>query len=394
MVVAIDRIASLRIAKVLFAWMISYLPAFSQSRPETPKAQATRELTYDTSLAGTGYNNYNLTFSKWDPRWGKLVAVRIRTKATVQFGYTLRNVDNQADSFSLMVGRKDTISCTALRAPHGFSISHKIGSFGLDSLNGQSKAPYVLLDDYGFEDSITDNLSSFTGLGYISFKFSPVTWSSVQSANQSRYFYDASILDTTRFSLSYIYESGLAARLVAFDASQKQAGAVQLTWSVANETTGRAYQIQVGRDGENFSSLDSISISKGDAETADYGSSFVPAAGAIGKWYFRILITDADNTKTNSEIREVEIGKLSETRLAFFPNPATDFTQIQFPGDGPQDWQVDVIDAGGQLLQRNYYSNVKMVTHYFQRKLSPGVYILKATEAGTLHSYVGSLVVQ
>src|SRR6516164_3340616 len=104
MVVAIDRIASLRIAKVLFAWMISYLPAFSQSRPETPKAQATRELTYDTSLAGTGYNNYNLTFSKWDPRWGKLVAVRIRTKATVQFGYTLRNVDNQADSFSLMVG--------------------------------------------------------------------------------------------------------------------------------------------------------------------------------------------------------------------------------------------------------------------------------------------------
>ncbi|MHA4809784.1 T9SS type A sorting domain-containing protein [Flavitalea flava] len=164
--------------------------------------------TYDTLVSGTGNDKHTVSFPQWDSRSGKLVAVRIKTQISSQYQYTLRNADSLPDTYIVKMGREDKINDGAIATPYDSTSDHTIGSFSLDPGNRQSQDPYILLDKYNHTDSITDHFDSYTGTGEFLLKYSAVTWSNVNSANKLGYYYSAAILDTTRFSLTYLYTAG------------------------------------------------------------------------------------------------------------------------------------------------------------------------------------------
>jgi hypothetical protein len=383
-----------KMALTLFTGMILYFSSAGQAGSGSAENQPLLSRVYDTLITGNGYGNYKLSFSQWDPGLGELVAVRIKAQVTVQYGFTLRNVDSLPDTYTVTVGRKDTIGSEAMAKPYNHITTDSVGSFLLDTVGQESKAPYALLNRYDNTDSITDQLASFAGRGKVVFSFSPVTWSNVVSSNNSSYNYNATMRDTTRFSLTYIYKRALpVASLTHFTATRKEAGNIQLGWTILNETEGRQYEIEAGRDGQSFDRSGSVISSEPAGGTADYQNTYILPPGSTGDYYFRVRVIDSGGTITYSDIRKLTVdGEL--TGLKVFPNPATDFIQLAFGGRVSGNWQVEILAADGHPLQSNMYLDTKSARVNFYRKLPPGVYFVRATDSRTSRRYAGKFVVR
>lgn len=202
-----DRALGRKMLLAFCAGIMLQLSSAGQSPSRNGKSQMLLSRTYDTLVSGNGYGNYKLNFSQWDPRSGKLVGVRIRTLATAQYQFTLKNPNSQSDTFTVKVGREDKISGDAMTRPYNRTTDYMIGSFLLDSGASQSRDPYTLLDNYSSTDSIKDNFGSFLGTGKLQFTYSAITWSNVLANYKLSYYYNATIRDTARFSITYVYEA-------------------------------------------------------------------------------------------------------------------------------------------------------------------------------------------
>jgi hypothetical protein len=384
--------------------IVLYFSSAGQTGQVGTGKQIQQSFTYDTVLAGNGYANYKLSFSQWNPRLGKLLAVRIRALVKVQYGFILRNTGDQPDSFDVRVGHQDTISSAAMANPYGNITSHGIGAFLLDSVTGKSQMPYYLLDNYNNTDSISDQLEKFVGTGNILMNFSSVTWSKVISKNNSGYYYNATIRDTTRFSVTYIYageEIQPGASLIRFTATPVSIGTIQVDWTIARETMGRQYEIQSGRNEQQFEAYNSPVNSIPDIAEAVYQRNLNLPSGISGKLYFRLKMTDSMGAITYSEPREIFIdGKLNGLdnaggrELMLYPNPAKEFIHLTFNDPLAGDWQVDILTSDGRLVQRNSFFNTNMALLNFNRKFSAGLYFAIATDSRTSRRYVGTFVIQ
>jgi len=169
--------------------------------------QAIISRTYDTLVTGEGYGKHQLRFSQWDPRLGTLVAVRVKTHTTLQYGFTLRNVtDSSSDVYTVTLGREDVLSSGAMATWRDTLAKQMIDSFPLDAGKWQWQDPHLLMNK-DHSDSITDRMDAFKGTGTVLFDYSPVTWSNVHSSNNSNYHYNATVRDTAQISLTYYYKA-------------------------------------------------------------------------------------------------------------------------------------------------------------------------------------------
>jgi hypothetical protein len=190
----------------IFAGVILSFSSSGQSVPND-RESTLQSKTYDTLITGSGVGDYQLSFSQWDPSLGKLVAVRIQAQASVRYGYNLRNVtDSSSDVYTITVGRQNTISGPALPTAHDSVDKDIVDSFSLEHGKWQSKEPVLLNNNYNYKDSITENIEAFKGTGKVLLNYSPMTWSTVNSTNNTSYHYDATFRDSTVLSVTYIYE--------------------------------------------------------------------------------------------------------------------------------------------------------------------------------------------
>jgi len=88
-----------------------------------------QSLTYDTLIPGTGNTSHTFSFAKFDPALGTLVAAKINSVVSVNYGFTLENVETVPRDFTVTVGRIDNFSSTALATPYNNQINTNLGSF-------------------------------------------------------------------------------------------------------------------------------------------------------------------------------------------------------------------------------------------------------------------------
>lgn len=194
-----------KVCLALSAGVILQLSAAGQSAP-SDGVSTLQSKTYDTLITGNGVGDYQLSFSQWDPGLGNLVAVRIQAQASVRYGYNLRNVaDSSSDVYTITVGRQNTISGPALATAHDSIDKDIVDSFSLEHGKWQWKDPVLLNNNYNYKDSITDNIEPFKGTGKVLLNYSPMTWSTVNSTNNTSYHYDATFKDSTLLSVTYFY---------------------------------------------------------------------------------------------------------------------------------------------------------------------------------------------
>ena len=108
-----DRTRSLRKSLCLVACFTIFISFASRSQCSTQQS-----ITYDTLITGTGNDAHVFTLSQFDPSIGTLLSAKINSTISLNYGFTLKNVEAVQRYFSVSVGRYDSYTSTALSTPH------------------------------------------------------------------------------------------------------------------------------------------------------------------------------------------------------------------------------------------------------------------------------------
>lgn len=364
---------------------------------------------YDTLLTGPGYGTYTISFPKWNPDSGALLSVKLSALVNQQYSFTLKNADLSPSIYTLLVGRYDEISSPVMSLPFSTTTEQTIGAYSLNPGASVSRTPFTLLQNYASTDSITDQVATFAGSGSLSFVYAPITYSDVHTNNNSSYSYGAAAADSIHFSITYQYckTTVLSSSLISFTAQPQAPSFVQLSWIMANEVAGRGYEVQQSVDGIHFTSVGSL-VSAGGPGNADYHYDW---NGSPGKWYFRLKIETPGVTVFYSDIKIVTLGSDAGNGMRLYPDPATDFVNIDLPftdmaggntrgnataaggsGVNTGDWQIDLFSADGRLLQHERYSHIHTARLDFRQALVRGTYFIRAANMVTGRIYSSSFL--
>lgn len=354
--------------------------------------------TYDTLLTSNGFGFYNINVPQFSPDSGTLVAVNLSATVTSQYGFTLTNADNESATYTLTLGQDDQVTGAALNSPFSNVVTQQINSYPLASGQVVSQSPFPFLTNHVSNDSITGNVAPFLGTGSVPLNYISFTYTDLSTVNNATYSYSANINNAIHFTVKYYYSSSgnavLATTLTHFSAALTAPHITGLAWAAVNETANRQYDIQRSRDGQNFTTLNSIKA-QGDASGADYSYSDNIEDSISGNVFYRLQIHDQDKLSF-SAIQQVNVEGSAQSAatvgLRVFPNPATSYINLQ-TGQAPGDWEVDVIAASGAVVQRTQVFESNTIYVPFTNRLAAGTYFVRLIGLHGQQSIIAPFVV-
>jgi Secretion system C-terminal sorting domain len=351
------------------------------------KAQTSGNQTsaYDTALTSDGFGVYHLHIPRFNPDSGTLVSVRISALTNTLYGFTLRNADSLTATYALTVGLQDEFSGPALPATWSNVTSQPMGSFPLSAGQSMTQTPVHLLQNHVSTDTI-NSITSFLGTGAVDLQYQAFTFTNLNASNNAAYYYSAGITNNMTFTVEYVFAraSGiLSAALTGWSALPIGPHNVQLSWAATDETAGRQYVIQRGRNDNSFVNIATLSATA-DGSTAQYRyPDELPATidnPADNSWHYRLQIQDASGQITYSPVRTVKLDGNTAKGLQVYPNPATSFINLVPDQQEATDWQVDILAANGSVIQREVFSQSTIMTVNFRNRMAAGTYFVRATD--------------
>ena len=359
-------------------------------------------VTYDTVVteSSSGGGNASAGFSYTIPKFtlsnGTLYAAVIKSNViTASVNATMINFTGSTGAPSVTLYRTDGVTSTAIPNGSGLYLSPSGTPYTGPAIpnNGTEVVPMpnVITNQPVLNDSVIDatSMSNLSGAGTIKFNYS----GSDQPLGNAGFFPIAvSGTDQVSFSITYYYcQIILAINLVSFTATLENPHTVQLNWTSANEEANRTYNVQVSTDGTNFSDVGSVQSDPVNSD-ASYSYNYPVSPTATGRLFFRLRMVDNNGAITFSSICLVNLNGSNTSAFSIYPNPATDFINLVLPG-GNQSWNVDIISADGNLVQRNIFSNTALGRIDFTRKLARGTYFVRATNTTSGEQHGGSFVI-
>ena len=348
-----------------------------------------QSITYDTLITGTGNDAHVLSLSQFDPSIGTLLSAKINSTISLNYGFTLKNVEAVQRDFSVSVGRYDHYTSTALSTPYTNLLDTNIGSFLLNPGDSVKKAPHTILSRYSQNDSVTSDVVYFLGTSRVNFNYTPITYTSLTGSNV--YYYSANANDTIHFSITYYYCSNaiLANDLISFSAVKVNSEIIKLSWKMAGAQPGRNYEIQEGTDGILFSDIASIA----DGDNLNYEYDYTLFGREKKDIYFRLKITTSSGQIKYSEIKMIGLIDQNAGKSAFlYPNPSDNYINIVLNEPGIRNWDASIYSPNGDLIQKNQFVNVQQGHIDFNKKLAAGVYFIKVESIESQKKYVLSFL--
>jgi type IX secretion system substrate protein len=351
-----------------------------------------QSVTYDTSIVGTGNDSHVFTLSQFDPSIGTLVSAKINSTVSLNYGFTLKNVEGVQRNFSVSVGRYDNFTSSALSTPYSNLIDTSIGDFLLNPGDSITKPPYTILSRYSQNDSITSSVVNFLGNGTVAFNYTPITYTNLTGSNI--YYYAATAKDTIHFSVTYYYcdNAILANDLILFSAIKENSKTIKLLWSMANPQPGRNYEIQQGDDSSHFADIALIA----DTGNISYEYDYSVSGHEKGDIYFRLKIISSSGQVKYSEIKMISFTDAGDSKGMFiYPNPCDAYINIVFDKpDNNKDWDIFIYSSNGCLIQKNHFTNASTAHINFRNRLTAGVYFIKAEDSESRKKYLLSAFVR
>ncbi|HLK30402.1 MAG TPA: T9SS type A sorting domain-containing protein [Puia sp.] len=370
---------------VCFAGCILMIAASSA----TAQCSSLRNLTYDTIIIGTGNDTHTISLPQFDPSIGTLASAKINSTISVNYGFTLKNVEAVQRDFAVSVGRYDHFSSSALSSAFTNLVDTSIGDFILNPGDSVTKAPYTVLYQYSQNDSITNDVVNFLGSNSVSFDYKPITYTILTGSNV--YYYSATANDTIHFSVTYYYcdNSILPDNNLSFSANRENKEKIQLNWSTKDSQNAVVYEIQKGITNTHFSSIGSV---LGDNNTDKYLYHYLIGPNDNGKLYFRLKIIYPSGAVKYSEVKMVDISDDADLRNAFvYPNPSHDYINVSLAKDN---WDITIYSALGNRIQTNRFNNTSLAHISFYSRLAAGVYFIKAQSITSDNKQILNFVVR
>lgn len=349
-----------------------------------------QSITYDTIVSSSGNDPHTFLLNQFDPNLGTLTDVKISSVVSVNYGFSLTNINKKPIDFTVAVGRRDDFQSSVLSTPYSNTINASIGTFYLDPNQTVTRPLATVINRYTNSIDITTNVVNYIGEGAIQFDYASRTYAN--NSGSPTYQYSATANDTIHFSITYSYCSNfvLANDITQFFAKKESADMVQLTWNAIRDLPGRTYEIQWTKNGTQFNKIETLPSS--DNINGNYTYQYEINNNQRSLLGFRLKIQDASGAISFSPVKWVDMKENLSSGFFLFPNPSDQFINIVF--NKSAHWQVDIISSNGMIVQHNDFNQCSSGEVLFTRHLSSGVYFARIYDADSQNRYSRPFVVK
>jgi hypothetical protein len=363
---------------------------------------ALQTVKYDTLVTGSGNNLNTFTFPKFDPTLGTLTEVDINAQVTLSYSFQLENREiNPVSNYRVRVVREHEISSDAIASP---LTSQELKTYGIFSLAGAdgsagsgpdyiTQGPMFVMDHKNIGYTLY-NTADFMGAGTVNFDYSTNTYSIVfGSVNNS---INGTALDTIAFSITYKFCTTwfLDVNISTFTAKRKDNSIIDLQWFTHNEKNDRHYELQKSVDGRNFTRLADFAATASATATGAYSYQYQVQPNDNGKLIFRVKQIEKDGTEQYSPLRIIDLKTNTGQQPRLFPNPANGPVTLVFNNQKRNDWDVEILTAGGQVLDHYLFKNALLARLNNHNELPKGLYFIRSVNRKTQEQFLQRLLVQ
>ncbi|MBC6605859.1 T9SS type A sorting domain-containing protein [Hymenobacter sp. BT188] len=125
-----------------------------------------------------------------------------------------------------------------------------------------------------------------------------------------------------------------------------------LSWATAQEQTNARFDIERSLDGQEFTVIGQRLGSGSTTQRQDYDFRDKNVGATPGTVYYRLRQVDTDDKVTLSEVKPVTFITQPAALLTLYPNPATDYTNIDLSGLPQVSYTIEIHGADGRMLAR------------------------------------------
>lgn len=148
----------------------------------------------------------------------------------------------------------------------------------------------------------------------------------------------------------FMTNTALPVQLINFDA-KKDGHTALLTWQTGSEQNSAGFDVERSSNGIDFDKIGHLKSKGNSINTQSY--LLKDQSPLSGTNYYRLRQTDLDGRSTISETRLLTFGNQQKVSLKLFPNPATNFIQLQFPGTFyGKAATINICDVSGRVVKQ------------------------------------------
>lgn len=359
--------------------------------------QPPQSISYDTTVAGTGNDQFVFTFPQFDPTLGTLTSVKFETSVTLLYSFQLENNNFSSAEQRVRITRTDEITYPWDQIDR--TNNKNLGPYHLAGSDGTPGSGPDYVEDgplYAFQNllntyNITDNVVPFLGNGTVEVDYNTESFANAIGNLNSTLTGQAQDMITFKITYFYCSTTFLAVDIMQFAATRLTNGDVQLSWLTPNDYSGKKYEIEKSSDGRSFTTLQLIVT--GNTPSTGKQAVYHPGKEDKNRIFFRVRQFEADGTFRYSSIRDFIIIS-DETGMKVYPTLATNAVNISFPSSAKGDYKVSIISTTGQLMQQSEFSKTNLFRVSFNRKLPTGMYLVTVYNKKTMETKESKIVVQ
>ncbi|MCI4667498.1 MAG: T9SS type A sorting domain-containing protein [Bacteroidia bacterium] len=169
--------------------------------------------------------------------------------------------------------------------------------------------------------------------------------------------------------------TSLPVELLEFTAKPAGEKSALLQWSTSVESNSSTFDVERSQDSRLFKKVGSLKAAGNSNEVNTYAFVDEPVSGRL---YYRLRQVDIDGSFVYSEVVDVLISGAIEPELNLYPNPATEFLNVQMNVSGTSKFQLTIYDQLGKIhLIRHHVKFEQASLNLDLPKLLAGTYILQ-----------------
>jgi Secretion system C-terminal sorting domain len=332
--------------------------------------------------------NTPVVFQKFNPAIGTLGCFKLSSYVTTIVDFDLLNKQSSTEDYLLEYYKRSRFTgpsgfISLLQSdPKEYGIFTLLGFDGtLSDLDQVQIGPDTIFYN-AYQEKFAPGSALYTGIGNVSFTYlSASTTSFLLGTNN----YDLKVRDNTKLNvtLKYYYCTNaiLAGNIKNFLAA-KTGGVIRLDWQATNAVAIKSFVVEMSVDGNMFNAVAELAGTR--KENDQYNFEYVPTTNS-SSLFFRIKQTDDGGKTSYSTIQTISQILKVKTGFSVFPNPATDHVSINFDQPASGNYQVELVDMGGKVID-SYHSklaNAASLTVYWVKQPVAAIYLLRITNKNT-----------
>lgn len=356
----------------------------------------------DTTIAfETGITSTVVKFPQFDPEQGMVSCVKLTvTMIGVIDDVVMQNKSAGNTTANFYYIRSDSMKGPGLTTTLSNNINQRYGPYLLTPYDGNttSGTDFVHIEnDTALQAVVTRKLTDeteiaqFYGHDSVAYNYDITVMTSASIGGTASSSVATSALVNFRFEYCKCPKVALPIGLKNFSLTKTSGGSAALRWEGENDQYAYSYDVEVSRDGQHFSKIETLDRKYTANPVFLY--SYQMTGNDYGRYYFRVRQRWLNGYVRYTAVKAVEFNSAIFENTSLYPNPTTGNAGIKFVNAKAGKVLVQVTNAHGQPVSTKEIT-ITSTDYQLLPKLPSGVYWVKITDLDSKTHCVKQLLVQ